>query len=197
MRVDFKPIKYNRISQKYTARHKGLDMAAPKGTEVFSVAPGKVIAAGYGVWHSSYGYHVVIKHDFGFTNYAHLSKIKVKPGQSVAAGQIVGLCGSTGNSTGSHLHFEIHKGKKWNRIDPAPYIKNRSVPPYRIGQYYPLKDNMNVRCGHGMGFDIVGKKKKGEKIRIYDMYAGDSSIWVRIGKDKWICARSKQGGEHI
>ena len=171
MRVDFMPIKYNRISQRYTARHKGIDLAAPKGREVYAVASGKVVAAGFGVWHSSYGYHVVIKHDFGFTNYAHLSKITVKKGQSVSAGQIIGYCGSTGNSTGPHLHFEIHKGAKpWNRIDPMPYIKGK----------------------------IIGEKKKGDKIRVYDMRTDNTGrVWVRFANGKWICARSKSGGVHL
>lgn len=199
MKVDFMPIKYNRISQRYTARHKGIDLAAPKGREVYAVASGKVVAAGVGVWHSSYGYHVVIKHDFGFTNYAHLSKITVKKGQSVSAGQIIGYCGSTGNSTGPHLHFEIHKGAKpWNRIDPMPYIKGKSIPPYKINKYYELKDTMNVRSGAGLNYKIIGEKKKGEKIRVYDMRTDNTGrVWVRFANGKWICARSKQGGEHI
>lgn len=197
MNISFLPIKYKRISQKFTARHKGIDLAASKGTPIYAVAPGTVVVAGYGVWSNSYGNHVVIKHDFGFTNYAHLSTINVKKGQTVSAGQIVGACGSTGNSTGNHLHFEVHYKAKWNRVDPLPFFKNRSTPPYKIGQYYQLKDTMNVRADHGTNYKIVGKKTKGEKVRVYDMWANDESVWVRVGSGKWICARSDKGGIHL
>jgi len=86
------------------AMHQGVDLAKPDGSPVFATAVGTVKRAG---WGGAYGRLVEINHDNGVsTRYAHLSKIEVKVGQKVEAGQQVGLVGSTGRSTGSHLHYE-------------------------------------------------------------------------------------------
>jgi murein DD-endopeptidase MepM/ murein hydrolase activator NlpD len=92
--------------------HKGIDIAAPIGTPIVAAADGKVISAG---WNSGgYGNLVKIKHfDGSITLYAHNSKILVRRGQWVKQGQQIAKMGSTGFSTGPHLHFEIHpKGKQ-------------------------------------------------------------------------------------
>lgn len=127
--LKYKPIKWKRISQFYKAvSHKGIDLAAPTGTPVYAAQDGVVANAGYGVLDRSYGNQVFLSHGHGYyTNYAHLSKITVKTGDKVVAGQVIGLCGSTGRSTGPHLHFEVHLGRKWNRVDPYPYIKNANT----------------------------------------------------------------------
>ena len=127
--LKYKPIKWKRISQFYKAvSHKGIDLAAPTGTPVYAAQDGVVAKAGYGVLDRSYGNQVFLSHGNGYyTNYAHLSKITVKTGDKVVAGQVIGLCGSTGRSTGPHLHFEVHLGRKWNRVDPYPYIKNANT----------------------------------------------------------------------
>jgi murein DD-endopeptidase MepM/ murein hydrolase activator NlpD len=86
--------------------HSGLDITAPQGTPVVSAAAGVVVSRNSSG--AAYGYHVVVKHPSGvYTLYAHLSAITVSVGQSVAAGQQVGNVGSTGNSSGPHLHFEV------------------------------------------------------------------------------------------
>ena len=98
------------ISSRYGTRwgsvHKGLDIAAPAGTPVVAAASGTVTQAG---WNSGgYGYLVVISHGNGVeTYYAHNSSVAVSKGQSVSAGQVISYVGSTGQSTGNHLHFEI------------------------------------------------------------------------------------------
>ena len=85
--------------------HQGLDISTPKGQPVFATADGRVESAAYA---SDYGNLVVVRHDFGLTTrYGHLSKFSVKPGQIVHRGDVIGLVGSTGRSTGSHLHYEI------------------------------------------------------------------------------------------
>lgn len=126
MKLTHIPIHYKRISQKFSNKHKGIDLAAPKGTPVYAAADGTVIAAGYGVLHESYGNQVVIRHSDGsWTNYAHLSKINVEKGDDVDGGQIIGRCGSTGRSTGPHLHFEvrIRSGRSVIRVNPWPYME--------------------------------------------------------------------------
>lgn len=99
--------------------HKGTDFAAPHGTPIYSTADGVVVHAG---WLSGYGKLVKIQHEFGIeTRYAHLSKIRVKKGQRVSRGQRIGDMGSTGRSTGTHLHYEVRVGGK--AVNPMIYIK--------------------------------------------------------------------------
>jgi hypothetical protein len=89
----------------YSRMHQGLDFAAPTGTPVVASAAGTVAQAG---WGGGYGNLVVIRHQGGMlTRYAHLSRIAVKPGQAVGQGQRIGAVGSTGLSTGPHLHYEV------------------------------------------------------------------------------------------
>lgn len=86
-------------------QHSGVDMAAPAGTPVAATGAGSVVSAG---WGGNYGYMVVIDHGGGVqTRYAHLSRMDVAAGQSVESGQRLGAVGSTGRSTGPHLHYEM------------------------------------------------------------------------------------------
>lgn len=100
-------------------KHKGIDFAGKIGTELSAVAPGRVISVGE---RSGYGLTVEIDHGLGFsTLYAHLSKTLVSRGDWVRPGTIVGLGGSSGRSTGAHLHYEIkYKG---NQFNPAKFVK--------------------------------------------------------------------------
>ncbi|WAX76616.1 transglycosylase family protein [Streptomyces sp. KMM 9044] len=106
--------------------HTGVDFPVPTGTSVKSVAPGAVVSAG---WEGSFGYQVVVRHTDGrYSQYAHLSAISVKSGQSVAAGQRIGRSGSTGNSSGPHLHFEVRTGPGFGSdIDPVAYLRAGGV----------------------------------------------------------------------
>lgn len=93
----------------------GIDIANSKGTAIYAAAEGKVIVAKVGGWNGGYGNYIVIQHGNGMQSlYAHLSSVNVSRGQSVAQGELIGGMGSTGNSTGSHLHFEILGAKNWN-----------------------------------------------------------------------------------
>ncbi|WP_353048527.1 peptidoglycan DD-metalloendopeptidase family protein [Exiguobacterium sp. s48] len=91
--------------------HNGLDIAGPVGTPIYAAQTGTVLRAG---WGGAYGNHVMIAHVINgqvwTTVYAHMSSVSVSAGQRVSQGQNLGGMGSTGNSTGSHLHFEIHRG---------------------------------------------------------------------------------------
>ncbi len=89
-----------------TRFHAGLDFTAPIGTEIYATAQGTVSETG---WKQGYGNAIQINHGFGYeTLYAHLSAIKVRTGQRVKRGDIIGLVGNTGKSTGPHLHYEVH-----------------------------------------------------------------------------------------
>ena len=104
--------------------HAGTDLAAPTGTPVLAAFPGQVDTSGF---MGGYGLSVLLRHQQGqtATRYAHLSKIYVQPGQWVSQGTILGLVGSTGNSTGPHLHFETLEKKNDSlvTIDPGIQIK--------------------------------------------------------------------------
>ncbi len=102
--------------------HTGVDMAVSLGTPIVAAGSGNVIWTGFGFYRGvydpddNYGLAIAIRHDFGyrgqnlFTVYGHLSSVAVWPGQRVEAGQIIGTVGSTGRSTGPHLHFEVRLG---------------------------------------------------------------------------------------
>ncbi|MFJ4876815.1 peptidoglycan DD-metalloendopeptidase family protein [Streptomyces sp. NPDC088745] len=107
--------------------HTGVDFRASSGTPVKAVAAGTVVSAG---WGGAYGNEVVIRHNDGrYSQYAHLSALGVRSGQSVSGGQQIGYSGSTGNSSGPHLHFEIRTGPGYGSdIDPLGYLRNNGVP---------------------------------------------------------------------
>ncbi len=104
--------------------HTGFDLAAATGTQVSAAAPGTVIHAGPA---GTYGNLVTLRHENGFeTRYAHLSAVDVRVGDLVSEGQDLGKIGTTGHSTGPHLHFEIRHGG--TAIDPAPLLPLHTSP---------------------------------------------------------------------
>lgn len=111
--------------------HEGMDFVAPTGTEIFATGNGTISRAG---WEQGYGNCVKISHGFGYeTLYAHMSKIKVRIGQRVKRGDVIGLVGNTGKSTAPHLHYEVHyKGQIMNPqnyyfLDLSPEEYDRMV----------------------------------------------------------------------
>jgi murein DD-endopeptidase MepM/ murein hydrolase activator NlpD len=103
------------------ARHQGIDLAAPVGTPIYATADGIVSDAG---WNSGgYGNLVKLNHGRGIeTRYGHLSAILVRTGQRVTRGQQIGRMGSTGRSTGSHLHYEVRIDDR--AVNPIPFMKS-------------------------------------------------------------------------
>lgn len=99
--------------------HSGTDLGAPQGTPVLAVFDGRVVESN---WLGGYGLTVILQHppEQHQTLYAHLSQLFVNPGQWVKQGDVIGLVGSTGNSTGPHLHFEIHEMTAQGLIPVAP-----------------------------------------------------------------------------
>lgn len=211
MKFEHKPLaSYTRISQEYSSSHKGLDLAAPKGTAIYAVADGTIYKAGNGALDDSYGNQVVIKHSDGsYTNYAHMSEISKKSG-SVSAGTKIGEVGMTGNATGNHLHLEVHDGALWNRVDPLPYLEavesggsSSSVPSYKVGNTYTLQVNLNVRTGAGTSYSKKKKSaltsdaqkhatssgvlKKGTRVTCKRVKNVGSNIWIKIPSG-WIAA---------
>ncbi|KMS76156.1 peptidase [Streptomyces viridochromogenes] len=106
--------------------HTGVDFAAATGTPLKAVGAGTVVSAG---WGGAYGNQVVIQLADGYyAQYAHLSSLSVSSGQTVTAGQQIGLSGATGNVTGPHLHFEIRTTPDYGSdLDPVAYLRSKGV----------------------------------------------------------------------
>ena len=98
--------------------HNGADIGAARGSAVLAAKSGRVIQAG---WNGGYGISVMIAHDDGITTlYGHMDGCSVSVGQTVSQGETIGICGSTGNSTGAHIHYTMYKNG--STIDPLPYL---------------------------------------------------------------------------
>ncbi|MCB0311199.1 MAG: M23 family metallopeptidase [Bdellovibrionales bacterium] len=110
---------------KHAVRHHGgVDLAAPVGAPIRAVADGIVV---FSDPYAGYGKLVVITHSNGLTtHYGHCHELRVAPGTRVKAGQIIATVGSTGRSTGPHLHFEVRKNGK--ALDPMKFLPNLTSP---------------------------------------------------------------------
>jgi murein DD-endopeptidase MepM/ murein hydrolase activator NlpD len=117
---------YKASGARWSNGHTGEDFAAASGTPVKAVTNGTVVSAG---WGGAYGNQVVIRHEDGrYSQYGHLSSLSVSAGQQVSTGQQIGAVGSTGNSTGPHLHFEIRTAPGYGSdIDPLAYLRAHGV----------------------------------------------------------------------
>ena len=128
----------------YTRMHAGIDFGAAYGSPIYAVSDGTVAFAG---WHGGHGNFVKLEHGGGFgTGYGHMSRIAVAPGSRVHAGQVIGYVGSTGLSTGPHLHYELYRGgvpvnpmtvsfTVTNQVDPAELAAYKT----RLGQLKTVK----------------------------------------------------------
>ena len=104
--------------------HTGIDLAAPTGTKIYATGDGVVTSAKF---ERGYGKAIVINHGYQYQSmYAHCSEILVHQGQKVKRGEVIGLVGNTGVSTGSHLHYEIIKGGQ--KVNPVNYFLNDLSP---------------------------------------------------------------------
>ena len=106
--------------------HAGVDIAAPIGTPVFTPESGVVLQAGPA---SGFGLAVAVQHGDGtITLYGHVNQFFVRVGQAVSAGERIAEVGNRGQSTGPHLHFEVHKGGLYaNRTNPVPWLSARGI----------------------------------------------------------------------
>jgi len=126
---------FNRISDYFGSRkdpftgkrtmHHGMDFTGPVGSDIFATGDGEVVEAGYSFY--GYGNRVTIDHGYGYqTIYAHLKDIKVKKGQKITRGDVIGTLGNTGRSTGAHLHYEVHLNNR--PVNPINYYFNDITP---------------------------------------------------------------------
>ncbi|HEU4965003.1 MAG TPA: peptidoglycan DD-metalloendopeptidase family protein [Bacilli bacterium] len=174
------------------------------GDKVVAAAAGTVVTVA-NLGDTSYGRYVVIDHGGGWkTYYAHLSSFAVSKGQWIAKGDKVGNVGSSGGSTGPHLHFEeryngVAQKVVWNGSQ-AYYWGSRSYTSHNTcgsnatGTVNTAGADLNIRSGPGTGYSIVGQVSDGQKVTIYCQAHGStvtgtygtSNIWDRIGSGKYI-----------
>jgi murein DD-endopeptidase MepM/ murein hydrolase activator NlpD len=118
--------RFGQAGGRWASTHTGLDFAAPIGTPIHSVMAGKVIFAG---WAGAYGRQVQVRHyDGTVTSYSHMSAFSVSVGQVVGEGSQVGAIGITGNTTGPHVHFEVHP-HGGGPVDPEPWLRAHGLTP--------------------------------------------------------------------
>jgi murein DD-endopeptidase MepM/ murein hydrolase activator NlpD len=145
--------------------HNGIDLGTPQGVAILATEAGEVIQTGYEP--TGFGHFILLAHPWGQSIYAHLSSISVQMGQQVGRGQTIGISGSSGNSSGPHLHFAIRihpftRTDGWGGFsDPLPYLNPRDIawPVYMMDigpqPQIPQRDE-NLRPPPGMADDAPG-----------------------------------------
>lgn len=195
----------------------GIDWAVATGTSIKAAQAGKVTMARNDA--TGYGTHVRIQHDEGYlTIYGHMMKFKVKVGDVVQAGDVIGQSDNTGFSTGPHLHFELRKNSV--AVDPAPLLVERldgvepggDVEPDG-GQEQPgggpepqsfpalpmarviSQIGLNVRSGPGISNPLVGWLPSGTEVDVIRKVTQGSDTWLQIGYQQFIAM--KVGSEKL
>jgi murein DD-endopeptidase MepM/ murein hydrolase activator NlpD len=175
------PLRHTRITSGFSYRrwhpilrryrpHHGTDFGARRGTPLLAVNSGKVIFAGR---MGGYGKVVKIKHGSGYTSlYAHQSRIRVKRGQHVKKGQIIGYVGSTGRSTGPHLHFGLKKNGRW--VNPMKVLRKKSIKTSILKKFTRYED---VETTKYKAVDMAEITKQREKLMKYIDNNATTYIW--------------------
>lgn len=177
--------------------HNGIDFGCPMGTPVLAAGAGTVEKAEFD--DGGYGWYVQIKHSGGMTSvYGHLSQCRVGALASVVEGQLVGMSGSSGNSTGPHLHFEVRqagleRNGYWGAVDPRPLIEWPGkpapvpvpVPPGVPAETYRVRVTaLNVRSGPGVGSQVLGQLHAGDEVMVESVAVREA--WGRLADGRWI-----------
>jgi len=161
--------RYHPILKRYRPHH-GTDFGAKRGTPLLAVNAGKVIFAGT---MGGYGKVVKIKHKAGYVSlYAHQSRIRVKRGQKVKKGQIIGYVGSTGRSTGPHLHFGLTRYGKW--INPMKVLRKKSAGGTILKKFTKYKETSTTKYKKVV---IKNAKEKRDNLLEYMKSKGKPFVW--------------------
>ena len=135
----------------YTRMHKGVDFAAPTGTPIYAAGDGVVEAAG---WLGGYGNYVRVRHNSTYkTAYAHLSRIEVKPGQRVSQRDVIGRIGSTGRSTGPHLHYEVHKNGRQVNPHDVELPTGKTLSGATLARFQDVRAKLETRYAEAYRLD--------------------------------------------
>ena len=160
--------RYHPILKRYRPHH-GTDFGARRGTPLLAVNSGKVIFSGR---MGGYGKVVKIKHNGGYVSlYAHQSRIRVKRGQRVKKGQIIGYVGSTGRSTGPHLHFGLTKNGRW--INPMKVLRKKSAGGTILKKFTKYKETTTTKYKK-----VVIKNAKANKAKLLEYMKRENKPFV-------------------
>jgi len=179
--------------------HNGVDWGCPFGTQVYAAADGTASrvawdAAGYGNW-------IEVDHGEYLTRYAHFTATLVTVGAGVTKDTVIGLSGSTGNSTGPHLHFELrikaeHDNGYNGAVDPLPYLagvipeEENPVAPIIGDRIQVLPEvGLRLRAAPSVQSDWMGLADKGDSFTVLDVKQDGNDIWVCV--PVWCAARYK------
>jgi murein DD-endopeptidase MepM/ murein hydrolase activator NlpD len=180
------PLRHARITSSFSYRrwhpilhryrpHHGTDFGARRGTPLLAVNKGRVSFAG---WMGGYGKVVKIKHPGGYESlYAHQSRIRVKRGQRVSKGDIIGYVGSTGRSTGPHLHFGLMKNGRW--INPMKVLRKKSIKTSILKKFTKYEDVKTVKYKQ-----VEIKNAKENKVKLLRYIEKDTPTFVWEGYEK-------------
>ena len=180
------PLRHARITSSFSYRrwhpilhryrpHHGTDFGARRGTPLLAVNSGRVSFAG---WMRGYGKVVKIRHAGGYESlYAHQSRIRVKRGQRVKKGQIIGYVGNTGRSTGPHLHFGLMKNGRW--IDPMKVLRKKSIKTSILKKFTKYKDVKTTKYKQ-----VLIKDAKSNKVRLMRYIKENKPSFVWDGYEK-------------
>lgn len=221
------PTQYGTITQEFRKRpefygkfglpgHEGIDFQAPDGSEIYAVADGAVgdvrLDGNSDKLNKPYGNQVRIRHEGGYESiYAHLMQPTVCVGQSVQAGQLIGLADNTGNSFGAHLHFTVKKkgasqtGETdfpWDIIDPTPYLEPfsggqpaRPTPPaqptLQVQVSSPEAGYLNIRSAPYAGSALVTQVQDGATLGALE---AENVVRAHVGQQsQWLWVRTSEG----
>jgi hypothetical protein len=164
--------------------HNGLDWGCAIGTPIYATADGVVTVAHEDK--SGYGLHIRIQHEGFLSIYGHLSVTRVKPGDTVFAGQTIGLSGNTGNSTGPHLHFEIRliADRCTSTVDPLFYLQNQAAS-LRHGVVTQAGNGLRVREAPNTSAKVKRGLLAGTPVTLMEI----KNSWGRLYEagQSWIC----------
>lgn len=167
----------------------GIDWAVSLKTPVVAAFGGKVTLMDQG--DDGYGRHVRIDHGNGYlTIYAHLSQFQVSNNSVVKSGDVIGLSGNTGNSTGPHLHFELRRGSK--AIDPMPFLSVIDIPmttnenglTISGPRFIVTVSALNIRSGPGVEYPKIGSLKMGDIIHSKKIHG--QRVWLEFEPGKFV-----------
>lgn len=167
--------------------HDGVDVSMPVGTELYSPVSGKIRLAKS----DSYGgkYIQVLASDGKGHWCLHLSEFKVKVGDLVQQGQLIGISGNTGQSTGPHTHFGLQSNAAvWDsHIDPLPSLQAQPTERFKRGDSIVFTDIQNIRKGSGTSYDITGQSVIGSTYEIEDEPRfADGYAWYDLKNNNWV-----------
>jgi murein DD-endopeptidase MepM/ murein hydrolase activator NlpD len=151
----------------YSRMHRGIDFHAPYGSPIYAVTDGVVEFAGR---HGGHGNYVKLGHGGGLeTGYAHMSRIAVSPGERVRRGEVIGYVGSTGLSTGPHLHFEVYRGGQTVNPETVTYVNRAQLSGAQLAAFRStLAELRQIQPGAALAPLAPGPVASGEPVREID-----------------------------